>query len=116
MKFLFGVRALQLGEFIFDFAVAGFEIQLFRLFEKNLIVDELIQNIELLRERFLERRFLSFRVYAGAVVLVDLVPFDFLAVDDRPHVGRVLRFLVAAGGDNQRHRRERQPNASLPTR
>ena len=110
LKFFFGVRALQLGEFIFDFAVARFEIQFFRALEKNFVVDELIENIELERERFFLRRLLAFGVHARSIIFVDVGALDFLAVDDRPHVGPMLDVMLAAGGNEQQRARERQQN------
>ena len=101
LKFFFGVRALQLGEFVFDFTVAGFEIQFLRALEKNFVVDELVENVELERERFFLRRRLAFGIHARSIILVHILALDFLAVDGGPHVGPVLDVVFAAGGRQQ---------------
>ena len=46
LEFFFGERALQLGELVFDFAVAGFQVELFGALEQNFVVDELLDDIE----------------------------------------------------------------------
>ena len=48
LEFIFGVRALQLRELVFDFAVARLEVQLLGLFEQNLVVDQLVEHVQLL--------------------------------------------------------------------
>ncbi len=111
LKFFFGVRALELGEFVFDFTVAGFEIQFFRALEKDFVVDELVENVELERERFFLRRLLAFGIHARTVILVHIVALDFLAVDDGPHVGPMLDVVLAAGRGEQQRAGERQQNA-----
>ena len=98
-KLLFGIRAFSLGEFIFDFPVGGLQAQLLGAFEKDFVVDQLIENIELQRQGFLFRRFLSLGVDARAVILVHLVALDFPSVDCGPHVGSMLCLPHAAGPD-----------------
>jgi len=64
---------------------AGFRFILCAL-EKDFVVDQLIDDVELEREGFFLRRFLALGTDARAVILIDFVPLDFLAVDDGPNV------------------------------
>ncbi len=109
LKFILSVRALQLGELVFDFAIARLEVQLLRLFEQNFVVDQLVEHVELLRQRFFQRRLLPLGVHARAIVFVDFIALDLFPVYHRPHVGRVPRLLVAARGGGKYHRRQGQP-------
>jgi hypothetical protein len=96
LKFFFGVWALQLGEFIFDFTVTGFEIQFFRTLEKDFVVDELIENVELERKSFFGRRWLAFGIHTRSIIFVHIIALDFLAIDGGPHVGPMLHVFFAA--------------------
>src|SRR5256884_6129514 len=109
LKFVFGVRALQLGELVFHFAVAGLEVQLFCLFEQNLVVDQLVEHVQLLRQRFFLRRLLPLWIYPRAIILIDFIPLDLFPAHHRPHVRGMPRFLVAAGGGGKHHCRQKQP-------
>ena len=111
LKFFFGVGALQLGEFVFDFTVAGLEIQFLRALEQDFVVDEFIEHIELERERFFLRRRLALGIYARSIIFVDIFALDFLAVDDGPYVRPMFDVVFAAGGRQQQRARERQQNA-----
>ena len=109
LKLVFCVGAFQLGELVLHFTIACLEVQLLRLFEQNLVIDQLVKHVQLLRKRFFGRRLLPLRVYPRAIVLVDFFPLDLFSVHYRPHVRRMPRFLVAARGGNEHHRRQRQP-------
>ena len=64
LEFLFRVRALQFRELVFHFAVAGFQVQLFRALQQNFIVDELFHHVELAGENFFRGGFLGLRIDA----------------------------------------------------
>ena len=108
LELVFGVRALEPGEFVLHFAVAGLQAQLFGAFEQNFIDDQLIENIQFQRKSFFLGRFLAFGIHAGAVIFVNIVALDFLAVNDGPNVGRMLRLLHATGHARERQGRQRQ--------
>ena len=96
LEFFFGERALELGELVFDFAIAGFQVELLGALQKDLVVDELLDDIELQRERIFLSGLLAFGVYLRAIVLLDFVALDFRAIDDGPDIFRVMLGLFAA--------------------
>jgi len=59
---------------------------------ENFVVDQLIENIQLERERFFLRRLLAFGTDARAVILIDFVRADVRAVHGGPNVGAGCEF------------------------
>ena len=108
LEFIFGVRTLHFRKFVFDFAVAGDEVQLFCAFEKNFIVDEFIKNVQLKREGFFLRRLLALGAHARAVVLVHGFALDVRAVYRGPDIRRRLSWVAAARERQKKKRSEKQ--------
>ena len=91
LKFFLGVRALEFGELVLDFAVGGLQAQRFGLLQQDVIVDQLIQNIQLERQRFVLGRLGGIGIQLRAVVLVHLGARDVRAVHHSPHAFVRLR-------------------------
>ena len=96
LKFFFGEATFQLGELVFHFAVAGFEVQLLGALQQDFVVDQLFDYIELARKNLFGRRFLRFGIDARAIVLVDFIALYFGAIHHGPHVRRMAFLLFAA--------------------
>ncbi len=63
LELFFGERVLQLGELVFHFAIAGFQIQLLGALQQDLVVDQLVGDVQLQRERFFLRRLLPLGIH-----------------------------------------------------
>ena len=52
LELFLGERALQLRKLVLHLAVAGFQVQLLRAFQQDLVVDQLVHHVQLQRKRF----------------------------------------------------------------
>ena len=109
LKFFLGVGALEFGELVLDFAVGGLQAQRFRFFEQDVIVDQLVQNIQLERQRFILGRLGRIGVQLRAVVFVDFRARDGRAVDNSPHPF-IRHHRLLASGQHRQGRGQHEPS------
>ena len=112
LELFFGEGALQFGELVLDFAVTRFEVQFLGALKENFVVDKLLDDVQLQRQRFFLRRFLGFRIDLRLVVFLDLIALDLGAIHDRPNVRGVVFRGVATGEDTEKHARQGQQRTS----
>ena len=104
LELFLGVGALELGELVLDFAVGGLQPQRLGFFEQNVIVDQLIEDVQLERQRLVLRRLGGIRIQLRVVVLVHFGAGDVAAVHDGPHVLVHHLRLLAAGAERRQDR------------